>query len=212
MSMTSEEAREQFDAYLDEELAASERAPFEAALSNDPDLQRDFEEYQRSVQFFQSVPTVTPSDRLIEATQHRIRRRQRLRDLHKDGAIRYRMEIALCAVLVIGLVAIGGMSLSSSHSVPSPYDTANARLALGRLSVEDRAFLEKLGGIVEARVDKANTLRVVLNTSSERKIAVRESLSGHATFAIEAEETSTEEGMLRLVIRYTPEATEAATP
>ncbi len=212
MSMTNEETRERFDAYLDDELDAEERASFEAALANAPALQTDFEAYRQTTQLFQNLPTVTPPDALIEATQLRLRRRQRIRELRQDSALRYRMEIALCAVLVIALVAIGGLSLSSSHSVPSPYDPASTRLALGRLSAEDRAHLEALGDIVEARVDQKNTLRVILKTSSERKIAVRESLSGHATFAIEAEETSTEEGMLRLVIRYTPEATEAATP
>ena len=138
MTMTREEAIERFDAYLDDELNATDRAAFETSLANDPTLQTEFDAYRQASELFQAVPMPTPSDRLIEATQQRIHRRQRLRELRNDGALRYRMEIALCAVLVIALVAIGGLSMFSPVPSPSVVPTKVTNATLNRLPDDHR--------------------------------------------------------------------------
>ena len=73
----SEEPRELFGPYVDDELDAAARHVLEDALSEDEDLRRDFDDYRESVSILRRLPTERAPDRFLLMVQNRIRRRTR---------------------------------------------------------------------------------------------------------------------------------------
>jgi len=182
--MTIDQARASFDAHLDGELGPEDTAAFDELLRSNPALTAEWEAYKATVQTLQGLPEKAPPSDLMESTTRRWRRRQRLRYYEDDRSHRYRLELALCVILVIALVAIGG--LSSFTTDPSAEFRPSDAVTNAPASVPLVQWLPAFGAVTDLSPEEPERPRVQLDLPSEREGAFRATLSSYPQWEIES--------------------------
>ncbi len=193
--MTIDEARASFDAHLDGELSPDDLTAFEDAVRNSPALAAEWEAYKNTVQALRQMPAPKPPSDLMESTSRRWRRRQRLRYYEEDRGHRYRLELALCVLLVIALIAVGGLSSFTSEELAEPRVTETEPLT--RPSVPLAQWLVAFGPVKD--VSKAEKKRFQLELPSVREGAFRATLLSYPDWEIESR-ASLSDGQVRYIL------------
>ena len=193
--MTIDEVRASFDAHLDGELGPEDVAAFEDALRNHPELAAEWEAYQNTVNALRQMPAPKPPSDLMESTSRRWRRRQRLRYYEDDRGHRYRLELALCVLLVIALIAVGGLSSLTSEELAEPRITDGVQTT--RPSVPLAQWLVALGPVKD--VSTAEIERFQLELPSVREGAFRATLLSYPDWTIESR-ASLSDGQVRYIL------------
>ena len=107
--MNSEQARAHFDAAVDDELSADERAAFEAALARDAALRDEFASYRALLEATRALGRDVPQVDLLAGVQHKLRARSGGRFYRDRFAARRGLHVGwmlgACAALVV-LVAL----------------------------------------------------------------------------------------------------------
>ena len=109
--MNSEQARAHFDAAVDDELSADERAAFEAALARDAALRDEFASYRALLEATRALRRDVPQVDLLAGVQHKLRARSGGRFYRDRFAEQRGMRghigwmLGACAALVV-LVAL----------------------------------------------------------------------------------------------------------
>jgi len=73
--MTREEARACFDAAVDDELSADERARFEAALAREPELRAEYERHRATIEAARRLFEDPGAVDLLDGVQRKLRAR-----------------------------------------------------------------------------------------------------------------------------------------
>ena len=135
---------EHFDAFVDDSLDPEARAALMEALTADPALKSELDQYAESVQLLRSMPVERPPERFFQMVQQRIRRRTRGQHF-ADQANRSMViiEAAVCAVLICVMTALylyGALAVQAPKSAASDVERVH-------LTPADRRFLAEYGEI-----------------------------------------------------------------
>lgn len=139
--MQREQAREQFDPYVDDDLAPPERLAFEALLARDAELRREFDAYRGTVSLLQGLPTQRAPDHFEALVKMRLRRRSRGRPFRE----RFRHSLVVesaCCVLIVAIIAT-----VTVFTDPAPDRPVAQAVDGASLEDRDRALLEEFGQI-----------------------------------------------------------------
>lgn len=133
--MTGDEAREKFSAAYDGELAGDDKAAFEAALSADAELAKEYEEFRallRETSALSIEPPPPPPD-FVASVQRKIRARSRGR-FYRDRFSQTSGTRGILPILVgiAMLVVLGIAWLTMQYSVVEHRDRAPAPQHQGR--------------------------------------------------------------------------------
>jgi hypothetical protein len=198
----SEEPRDLFGPYVDDELEPDIRAHLEAALTDDADLRQDFDDYCESVSMLRGLPAERPPDRFILLVQQRIRRRSRGRHFSFFRRPRtFIVEAAVCAVLIFVMAAL----YLFGHKTPALPDAGSNEVRRVTLAPADKRVLKEFG-----RIDTIGTsitgddLIVKLNVPLAREPALLETLNMHPRMSLETTSRFLRGGRVWLSVRARP--------
>ena len=99
--LTAEQARARFDAALDGELDAEERARFEAALADDAELRDEYERQRSVLAATKLLAQQVPSVDLLSSVQHKLRARSGGRFYRDRFSERRTTQASLWVVMAI---------------------------------------------------------------------------------------------------------------
>ena len=163
-----EERQERFRAYLDAELSDTERAAFERACADDPELDGEFQRYRRMIQLLRSLPETSEPGRFVERVEGRIRRRSHGTYFSHEPRLRLPYE-AVAIIMLLGAMLLLFLSAAPMRETPVIQGDGPA----GAASLLDQAAAAfGRHGAVDQRGD---TLR--LEVSPTKLAAFREALA-----------------------------------
>ncbi len=196
----TQETRELFDAYVDNELSADARAAFEAALDDDGDLRSDFDDFNESLAMLRNLPQQRVPDRFLLHVQQRIRKRTRGRYFNYYRQPSMVLEAAVCAILIFSMAAMYLMHIEPQKAAP---DINRVERVL--LAPADARFLKEFGAIDMVGTSTAGSdLQVHMEVSAEREPAIREALAQHPRLDLIATSVHRRDGMVWLKVRALP--------
>ena len=167
--MQPDQAREQFDPYVDGHMEPREKLAFEELLSRDVELKREFEAYRGTIGLLRGLPAERPPDHFTDLVKLRLRRRSRGRPFR--DRLRHSLVVeTACCVLIVAIVATVSMFTEEAPEKTTP--SAVLHFALER---RDQTYLEAFGR-VETVESTPSGLVAHLLIDPAREPALREAL------------------------------------
>lgn len=178
---SSPRAREMFDAYVDGELSADERAAFEAAMEHDDALRADLHEYSQTVDLLRELPRQRAPQGFVWMVQQRVRRRTRGRHFTYTATPSLVYEAATCGVLLCimaGLYLYTALGTQGKTAATSPEERV-------QIAPADRRFLRENGSIEFVGTTLAgDMLEVHMVVTVANEAAFRQAVEAHSRFKL----------------------------